>query len=96
MDKTTLTFTDQDWNTAQTITVTAGHDGDDQDEPAVTLTHAVRSTADSDYDGITADSVAVTITDDDVFGVTIVPTELSLKEGHDGNVHSCPRHPARR
>ena len=84
LDKTTLIFTDQDWNVEQTVTVTAEHDGDDQDEPAVTLTHAVSSTADSDYDGITADSVAITITDDDVFGVTIVPTEISLTEGQTG------------
>ena len=81
LDKTTLTFTDQDWNVEQTVTVTAKHDSDDQDEDDVTLTHTVTSTDDSSYDGISAESVTVSITDDDEIGATFVPTELSLTEG---------------
>ena len=81
LDKTTLTFTDQDWGTAQTVTVTAEHDGDSDNEDDVTLTHTVASTDDSDYDGTSGDSVTVSIADDDEIGATLVPTELSLTEG---------------
>ena len=83
LDKTILTFTDLDWNTAQTVTVTAGQDGDTDDD-MVTLTHTVSSAGDSDYDGVSAGSIAVTITDDDVAqdGVTISPTSVTVPEGH--------------
>ena len=81
LDKTILTFTDQDWDAAQTVTVTAEHDGDAVDEAVVTITHTVSSTADSAYDGVTTDSVAVTITDDDSVGVTVSKAALEIEEG---------------
>ncbi len=82
LDKTTLTFTDQDWNTEQTVTVTAEHDGDDQDETDVVITHTVASTDDTDYDGITADSVTVSVIDDDKPRVIIRPTSVIVPEGY--------------
>ena len=80
LDKTTLTFTDQDWDTAQTVRVTAAEDADAVDEEVATITHTVTSTDDSDYDGITAGSVAVSVTDDDTAGVTISETSLEIEE----------------
>ena len=53
----TLTFTMSNWDTAQTVTVTAGDDADTTDD-AVTLTHSAAST-DNDYSGIAIDEVAV-------------------------------------
>ncbi len=82
LDKTTLTFTDQDWNVEQTVTVTAEHDEDDQDEDDVVITHTAASTDDTDYDGITADSVTVSVIDDDKPGVIIRPTAVTVPEGH--------------
>ena len=82
LDKTTLTFTDQDWNTEQTVTVTAEHDDDEQDEADVNLTHALSSTADTDYDGIAADSVTVSVIDDDKPRVIIRPTAVIVPEGY--------------
>ena len=82
LDKTTLTFTDQDWETAQTVTVTAEHDGDGADEDDVILTHTAASADDSDYDGISVDSVTVSITDDDKPGVVIHPTSVTVPEGY--------------
>ena len=63
---TSLTFTRSNWETDQTVTVTAGDDADTVND-TVTLTHSAAST-DSDYDGnsITIASVAVTVTDDDI------------------------------
>ena len=81
LDKTTLTFTPSNWDTAQTVKVTAGQDDDAVDEEVVNITHAVSSTADADYDGATAGSVAVTVTDDDTAGVTVSETSLEIEEG---------------
>ena len=58
-----LTFTSTTWNTAQTVTVTAGDDADTTDD-SVTLTHSAAST-DNDYSGIAIDEVAVTVSDND-------------------------------
>ena len=81
LDKTTLTFTDQNWDRAKTVTVTAEHDGDDEDEDDVTLTHTVTSADDSDYDGISADDLTVSVTDDDEEGVFIDPTSVTVPRG---------------
>ena len=81
LDKTTLTFTDQDWDTAQTVRVTAGQDDDAVDEEVVNITHTVASTDDSDYDGLAVNSVPVSVTDDDTVGVTISETSLEIEEG---------------
>ncbi len=65
LDQDTLTFSDQDWYVPQTVTVTADHDGDAVDEAQVTLTHTATSPDDGAYDGVDADDVTVTVTDDD-------------------------------
>ena len=78
-DPTTLTFTASNWGTAQTVTVTAGHDADTADD-AVSLTHSAAST-DTDYDGISIDGVAVTVNDNDtaqVMGVGVAPGNAQL------------------
>ena len=58
-----LTFTTTDWETAQTVTVTAGNDADTTDD-TVTLTHNATS-LDADYDSIAVASVRVTVSDND-------------------------------
>ena len=65
-DPPSLTFTDQDWDTEQTVTVSAAHDGDDQDETA-TVKHTV-----SGYGTVTsAADVAVSVEDDAPETVTV-------------------------
>ena len=81
LGKTSLTFTTGNWGTAQTVRVTAGQDDDAVDEDVVNITHAVSSSGDSDYDGLTANNVPVTVTDDDTAGVTISETSLEIDEG---------------
>ena len=56
---TALRFTAANWNTAQTVTVTAVED-DDTDEESARISHAVSG---GDYEGVGATSVTVTITD---------------------------------
>ncbi len=58
-----LTFTASNWDTARTVTVTAGNDADTDDE-MVSLTHGAAS-ADADYQGIAIAGVAVTVSDND-------------------------------
>ena len=79
VDETTLTFTADNWNTPQTVTVTAAHDDDAVDDEPVTLTHAVSG---GDYEGVTAASVEVTITEDDTPALTIA--DAVAAEGNEG------------
>ena len=67
-----------DWNTAQTVTVQVAHDDDMEDETG-TITH-VASSGDRKYAGIAVDAVSVQITDE-VPGVTVTPTRLSIRKG---------------
>ena len=64
-DPASLTFTPTTFLDPQTVTVSASHDPDKIDEEPVVITHTVSST-DSDYDGLSADSVTVNVSDDDV------------------------------
>ena len=77
-----LTFTNQDWEEPQVVTVTAIHDHDAVDEE-VTITHTVTSDLDQ-YDGLPTDDVTVTVTDVDTAGVTISETALEIEEGATG------------
>ncbi len=77
----TLTFTPADWMTAKMVTVTAAEDEDTTTDPAVRLTHAVSG---GGYDDSAPPSVTVSITENDVPGVTVNPKELSIDEGGSG------------
>ena len=74
----TLTFTDQNWDTAQTVTVTAGNDVDAIND-TVTLTHTPTG---GGYDGVAVDSVAVLVLDDEAV-VTIVADSPSAIYAED-------------
>ena len=76
-----LTFTTGNWDTSQTVTVTAAQDTDAGDDE-VTLTHTAAST-DGDYGGL-ALGMPVTVDDDDTAGLEVSRTGLSLAEGATG------------
>ena len=78
LDPTPLTFTIANWETPQTVTLTAAADNDAVQDDAV-LAHTITST-DTDYASITAD-LAVTVTDNDMAGLTLTPTTLTVDEG---------------
>ena len=63
VDPSVLTFTGSNWDTAQTVTVSAEHDTDALDETA-TISHSVAG-ADYGANSVTAASVAVTVDDDE-------------------------------
>ena len=74
-----LTFTALNWSTPQTVTVSAAHDADAEDDEAV-IAHAVGG---GDYDGATAASVDVTVDDDETAssGVTLTVSPDVVGEG---------------
>ena len=82
VDKSSLTFTAADWDTAQTVTVT-GLD-DDFDNPT-DLTATISNTpSGGDYGSSEAADVAVTVTDDETKGLTLTPATLTVAEGGTG------------
>ena len=85
VDNASLTFTAANWNTAQTVRVTVAEDDDAIDDADVTITHAVSG---ADYDGLTAASVTVSITDNDDPAVTVSfgSTTYTATEGGDVEV----------
>ena len=90
IDKTSLTFTTEDWSTAQEVTASAAED-DDAIDGSATIEHAVSG---GDYAGVTASSVTATESDNDTAGVTVDA------DGAHGNgrlkceVHGRPRYEA--
>jgi hypothetical protein len=73
---TTLTFTVDNWGTAQTVTVKAGHDNDAANDTA-TLTHTASG---GDYASV-SNTLPVTVTDDDEPAVVLSETDLTVTEG---------------
>ena len=78
LDKTTLTFTATNWDTPQTVTVTAAEDDDGVTDAGVTLTHTVSA---GGFGSTTVPDVVVRITENDTAGVTIEPAALSVVAG---------------
>ena len=72
IDTSSLEFTQSNWNQTQTVTVTAGEDGDVADDAAV-ISHTASG---GGYDGVAIDDVAVTVNDDDSYGVTVAGTTV--------------------
>ena len=85
IDNDELTFTSADWDTAQTVTVTAAQD-DDRANDVVTITHTVSGAeyGDDDQstteDNVDVDSVVVTVNDDDI-GITLSNLAIAVAEG---------------
>jgi hypothetical protein len=78
----TLTFTNLNWNTPQTVTVTGVNDSIDKvvnDTSDIVIT-VVDASSDNQYDPLTDQTVVATFTDDDVAGFTVTPTTLTVAE----------------
>ena len=71
-DAVRLTFTPDNWDTEQTVSVTGTGDDDASDEAAVTITHATEDGSSADeYDPVAVAGVSVSVTDDDTPGVSV-------------------------
>ena len=76
LDKTTLTFTVDNWDVVQTVAVTAGQD-DDAANDSATLTHTASG---GDYASV-SNTLPVTVTDDDTPDIVLSETGLTVTEG---------------
>ena len=77
-----LTFTSLNWNTPQTVTVTAVNDNIDEGVHTSTLSHSAISD-DAAYNGAVIASVTANITDNDTAGITTttISTDTTEAEG---------------
>ena len=76
-----LTFTADDWSSAQEVEVRAAEDADAVADAVVRVSHAV-----SGYGAVsTAADVAVTVQENDTAGVVVTPTALRVPEGGSGS-----------
>ena len=79
-DQNWLLFTTTDWNSAQTVTLTAQSDNDGADE-SVAITHAASTATSSEYDSVSADFTA-NVTDDETPAIVLsAPSLLVPEEG---------------
>ncbi len=79
-----LVFTNGDWDSPQTVTVTAVDDDVDEASPHTsTITHTAVS-ADANYEGIAISDVTAVITDNDSAGVSIVESDGSTEVSEQG------------
>ena len=77
-----LTFTNTNWDTAQTLTVSAAEDDGDSANGSATFEHSA-SSGDSSYDGasITISELVANEVDNDTPGVTVATSPLGVNEG---------------
>ena len=83
-DQSLLTFTSDNWNTAQTVTVKSSEDTDGTND-VVLIAHAVVAASSADeFDTVMVSSVTVTVDDNDP-GLVFNPTALTVTEGGTGS-----------
>ena len=70
VEPASLVFTAETWDMAQSVTVSADEDSDAVDD-LETVTHTVAGDSAPEYVGLSVDSVAVTVVDNDVPDVTV-------------------------
>ena len=74
VDKPSVTFTSDNWNTPQTVTITGVNDALDDGDIAYDIVTTPASSSDSSYNGLSTGNVSVTNTDNDEAGITVTPT----------------------
>jgi len=67
---TNITFTTANWNTAQTVTLTANDDAIVEGNHTQIISHTANS-SDNNYNGISIANITANITDNDIAGITI-------------------------
>ena len=78
-----LTFTPDDWNTPQTVTVTAADDAVAEGNHPAAITHAAVS-GDPNYNAVAVSSVTATVTDNDVPGIVVTQSAGSTAATEGG------------
>ena len=89
LDKSSLTFTPQNWRRGQRVTFTVEHDDDLADDPQVIITFTASSLDDGDYDGLEPLTLPINTSDDDRPGVTVTPNNLRSDEGGSAKTYTA-------
>jgi GH18 family chitinase len=85
----TLTFTPANWNTPQTVIITPVNNNTIANTTAAITISVVDASSDDSFDPVADKVVAVTVTNDDMAGITITPTTLvSVTEGTTTNAYT--------
>ncbi len=79
---TSLTFTVENWNAPQTVTVTGIDDSQADGDVTFSIVTAAAESADTEYDGLDADDVTATNVDNETANVTV--SEISGATAEDG------------
>ncbi|MBT6435376.1 MAG: hypothetical protein HOK28_19930 [Deltaproteobacteria bacterium] len=74
VDDNSLRFKPSNWSTPQTVNITGIDNDIDDDDELVTIALGSANSADSEYSNMNVDSVEVTVTNDDIAGIEIMPT----------------------
>ncbi|NJK75255.1 MAG: hypothetical protein HC942_15975 [Microcoleus sp. SU_5_6] len=83
-----LTFTPNNWNQPQTVTVTGADDAVADGNIPYSIVTATAVSTDPNYSGLNAADVAVTNNDNDIAGVTVSPTAINAAEGSTNGSYS--------
>jgi len=75
-----VTLDSTNWRSGAIVTVTAVDDSLDDGVQACTVQTGAASSVGADYDGMHSDELSVAVMDDDVAGIIIAPTTVSLSE----------------
>ncbi|MBM82340.1 MAG: hypothetical protein CMJ78_17380 [Planctomycetaceae bacterium] len=85
VDPAVLTFTPNNWNQAQTVTVTGEDDNIDDGNVSTAITLSINDTqSDNNFDNVVDQVVDVTTVDDDTAGFTIVETNNETEVSENG------------
>ncbi len=84
----TLTFTPENWNVAQQVTVTGVDDDVADGDQDYTVFTAAAVSADETYSGLDPNDVSVSNEDDDTAGVTVAPAKGNTTEAGGSTVFS--------
>nr|WP_321405449.1 Ig-like domain-containing protein [uncultured Carboxylicivirga sp.] len=77
----TITFNADNWNIAQSISIT-GVEDDDLNNESATITISVAAGSDANFVDLTDQTVAITINDNDIANFILTPTSLQINEGN--------------
>jgi hypothetical protein len=85
VDSSSLTFTAANWNTPQTVTGTGVDDDVDDGDSSTTITvGSTITSSDTNYSGLSSDTVSITNVDDDTSGFTITESDGSTSVAESG------------
>lgn len=92
VEPTEFTFTSNNWDTPQILTVTGVDEYEIDGNQKVQLIFNACSSSDSNYDGYTPESITIIVTDNETYGIVVYPSELITTEnalGFDPYEHTA-------